>query len=259
MALNSDLKPVYMNAAAAKLLVQTIEQIGRLNAGAGIEITQSPAGITISGQAAQRGGQSGQTIPAKITATGTGQQAGLQSIELLRYNDKGVAESNDPAQIIEFAARDKNGVPAPIHAIVDVEFVGSIEGTTNPLYLFDRSPGRMMVKLTGDGAGDGFYQGVEVTGNADTFTDAAGGVTFDGTDYPEIYETAGTAGLYDSDSEADVVAEVTITRNDDDTLNAYFTAGGSLPPPGLEFQSLQLDQYLAKVWGWVRIAPAEEE
>lgn len=38
-----------------------------------------------------------------------------------------------------------------------------------------------------------------------------------------------------------------------------FTKTGGLPPPGLPYQVLQLDQYFEPVWDWVRIAPAEEE
>lgn len=36
-----------------------------------------------------------------------------------------------------------------------------------------------------------------------------------------------------------------------------FMTGGGLPPPGLQYQVLQLDESLEPVWDWVRIAPPE--
>lgn len=38
-----------------------------------------------------------------------------------------------------------------------------------------------------------------------------------------------------------------------------FTTSEGLPPPGLQYQVLQLDESFEPVWDWVRIAPAEEE
>ena len=35
------------------------------------------------------------------------------------------------------------------------------------------------------------------------------------------------------------------------------TPGDSLPPPGVAYQTLQLDEFGEPVWGWVRIAPEE--
>jgi hypothetical protein len=71
----------------------------------------------------------------------------------------------------------------------------------------------------------------------------------------------GTANAYEV-NEATVPAEtrvwLTLAGRTSEGPLYLFTTSGSLPPPGLQYQVLQLDQDLVPVWDWVRIAPAEE-
>jgi hypothetical protein len=212
------------------------------------EATTPPASMTPgTGGPAPRG----PGLWVEITATGTAANAGLQSIKLLQKIADAKFEDHASGFTADFAARAIDGTLAPIGSIVRVEFAGYKDGTADPLYLFDRSPATMHVKLSGDGASDGFYQAVEVDGTGSSFADVTGGAIFDDTDYPEIYETAGATGLYDS--EEDTIVEVTMSRNADGTFNAYFTTGGSLPPPEALYNVLVAEgSPLAWTPGWVR-------
>ncbi|MEM1027432.1 MAG: hypothetical protein AAGJ38_05055 [Planctomycetota bacterium] len=181
------------------------------------DATSPPLTPRTTGGAAPRGAG----LWVEITATGTGADAGLHSIKRLQKMADARFEDHVSGFTAEFAARANDGTVAPVGSIVRVEFAGYKDGTPDPLYLFDRSPATMLVKLTADGASDGFYQAVEVAGTGSTFSQVTGGATFNGTDYPEVYETTGATGIYRSGT--DTVVEVTLTANDDGTINAYFT------------------------------------
>ena len=162
MDLPGDLQPVYMTPATAAWVVDQLRKIETLGAGENVEISQSNAGIVIDAFASETARRTGGGLLAKITATGTGEKVGLQSFELLHYDDQGRPGAYVPAQTVDFAARERNGTLAPIDSVVRVEFAGLIENTTAPIYVYDRTPAPMHVKLTGDGASDGFYRAVEV-------------------------------------------------------------------------------------------------